>query len=273
MLDLQKRFKFGGKVYTVEVFKEKFASDQDDEAIEIALKKLEESGDLVWIDELDPQTRKEATILERVQKEQTIVEAANMADEFEQQAKDFKHEQKRANQLKHKGCYFMFGNATQARDFENWVTQNLALETEISFVKGQPKLKIYDVTDQEISMMTRKYNLENGIQSVVDTADNLAQGATKAVDYTATKVLVPVAKVGAKAGVSILGTVAKTGAKTLGTLISSIAIGSKQCAKEIRNDEDVLRAGRELIQTKNELKKAVNKHTGTMGAGNMGYID
>lgn len=272
MLDLQRKLKIGKSILTVEEFKEKYASELDDVTVEETLNVLESKGNIVWMDQIDPAVQQVEKILNKSEKEISIVNAANQADEFDQQAKEFKLDKKRANQLKHKGYYWMFGNIQQARIFEEYVANNLGLQTEISFVLGQPKLTVYNITDKEIGELDRKYKLESGIQTAVNVVDKTATTATKAVDYTAQKVIAPVVQVGAKAGVSILGTVAKTGAKSLGTIISAIATGSKQCVKEIKHDDDVLRAGRELINVKDEIKHAVVNKTSTH-SGNGGYID
>lgn len=269
MLDMNKTFKFGKVVYTPEQFRQRWCPEANDNKLEIVLKELETSGNLTWIES----KTQEEKIFEKVAKEQDIINRADTLDELNEQAKQFKREEKRANQLKHKGMSLMFGNISIARDFEDWVTDELGLETEISFVKGQPKLTIYDITDIEANKVSRKYNLESNIQTAVGIVDTGITSATNAVDYTAEKVIAPVVRVGAKAVTSVGGTVVKTGVKTVGTLINAIVKGSKDCARELKNDEDVLRASRELITTKNEIKSSINKRVNSINSNNITFID
>lgn len=273
-MDAERKLKLGkkGKVYTVQQFADKF-SQGDLSVAELAISQLEAKGDIIWLDLKDPTEEYERKIFESATKEQSLVMQANLHDTYNEQAKAFERQQKRENRAVYKGYFLLFPDLGKAQEFELWVNQDLRLETEISLKSGQPKLNIYNLTDAELNLINRKYKAESTIQKAVGTVDKIASGATGAVDYTATKVVAPIVQVGAKAGVSILGTVAKTGAKTLGTLVTAVALGSRQCVKEIKTDEDVLKASRELINTKDSIKHSLANRTSSIGGGAGGFIE
>lgn len=253
---------FAGRIWSVKDFAEKFESTEE-QAIG-ALQQLIDLGKAVLIDETDLQTRKEEKILQQALKELEIMHTADMYDAEDMQVKQFNQAVKNANHLRHKGYYLIFATMTQAEEFQVWVTNTLFLESTIEVLNTQYgrqyKLNVFDITDQQIMAMDRKYTVENAINKTVGVVDKTLSSVANGADYTSQKVLAPLVQAGAKTGAKIVGTTAKIGVKTASTLVSSLFQGARECREDLRYDPDVARARRELTQTKNEITRAINNH-------------
>lgn len=259
-----RKLNFCGDIYTVEKFAKEFAESNEETAL-IVIEKLIKQGRANWVD--TSQTKKQDKALLKTLVQEAIQEQAEVYDNYDRQALEFKHQQQRANRLTYKGIELDFAHLGKAQEFELWIVQELNLETEVAMKNGHAVLRVFNLTDKDMNAINLRYKADKGIQTVVGSVDTVAKNATKAVDYTATKVLAPTVQVGARAGVSILKTLAVTGAKTTGTLISALTNGTKQCVQEVRTDADVVRATRDILDAKDSTMRMIRNHTGSAASG------
>lgn len=261
---MEAKLNFCGQMFTLEQFANEFAEGDINKASQ-TIEILIAQGRANWV-EHDPKARENKEFM-RALVQQTIVEQADLHDQYDVLQREHEREKKRAGRLTYPEIELDFAHLGKAQEFQLYVANVLALESEIAIRGSQCVLKVFNCTDKELNAMSLKYKTENAINSVVGGVDKVATGATKAVDYTAKQVIAPTVQVGAKAGVSILKTLAVTGVKATGTIVSALAAGTKQCVSEIQTDPDVLRASRDLLGVKDATMRAVRSHSTATGNG------
>lgn len=274
-INMDTKFNFAKRIWTVEQFAEKF--NVPAEQAFGTLTQLVELGKATPIDETDMETRKQEALLEKALKELEVINAVESYDMEKVQEKQFKQAIKSANQLKHKGYYLLFPTQSKAEEFQDWVTQVLFLSSSIEILTTQYgkqyKLNVFDITDAQISTMDKKHALETTIDKTVGVVDNTLNGVATGVDYTAQKIIAPLTQVTARTVARAGGTLAKTGVRTASTLVSSIFQGVKECSHDLKYDQDVLRARKELTETKNDIIKVINNHKVNSSGARGGYLD
>lgn len=261
---MERKLNFCGQMYTFEKFAQEYC-DGDFEQAEAVIITLIKQGRANWV-EHDPRAKENKALMKALV-QQTIEEQADVHDQYDELQKEFARNLQREGRLTYPKIELDFAHLGKAQEFQLYVANELRLESEIALRGTKCTLIVFEPTDKEYNAMVRKYKTESAINTAITGVDKVATGATKTVDYTATKIIAPTVQVGAKAGVSILKTLAVTGAKTTGTLISALANGSKQCVKEIQTDPDVLRASRDLLQTKDSIARGIRAHSTSTGNG------
>ena len=261
---MERKLNFCGQMYTVDKFVTEFC-DGNAEQAETVINTLIKQGRANWV-EHDPKAKENKALLKALV-QQTIEEQAEVHDTYDELQKEFKRNQKREGRLTYPKIELDFAHLGKAQEFQIYVANELRLESEIALRGNACVLVVFNPTDHEYNAMVRKYKAESAINTAVSGVDKVATTATKAVDYTATKIVAPTVQVGAKAGVSILKTLAVTSAKATGTIVSALATGTKQCVQEVKTDPDVLRASRDLLNTKDSIARGIRAHSTSTGNG------
>lgn len=261
--DIQTVIDFKGKRYDVETFANAFAEGNIENAIG-AMEVLLNKGSA----KLVVRNTKESKTFERIEKEESWSESADQHDMFVEANKDYLAQARREGKATYAQVEFDFGNLLKAQQFQSNMVKDLRIQdTEISLRSGVCVVIFREVTDAELNYMNRVYKADKVVNATVGTVNNVAEKATGAVHYGATKIVAPVVQVGARAGASIFKTLLTTSAKTAGSLISATAQGVRSAAHEIRHDEDVLRAGRDLIQVKDGVARKITNMGSHSGSG------
>jgi len=261
---MEKKLNFCGQMYTFEKFTQEYC-DGDFNQAEVVINTLIKQGRANWV-EYDKKAKENKALMKALI-QQTIEEQADIHDQYDELQKEFARNQQREGRLTYPKIELDFAHLGKAQEFQLYVVNELRLESEIALRGTKCTLIVFEPTDKEYNAMVRKYKTESAINTAVTTVDKVASNTTDIVDYTATKIIAPTVQVGAKAGVSILKTLAVTSAKATGTIVSALAAGSKQCVKEIQTDPDVLRASRDLLNTKDSIAKGFRAHTTSTGNG------
>lgn len=261
---MDRKINFCGQMYTFEKFAQEFCEGNLEQA-EIVANTLIKQGRANWV-EHDPKAKENKALLKALV-QQTIEEQADTFDQYDELQEEFRRNKQREGRLTYPKIELDFAHLGKAQEFQLYVANTLRLESEIAIRSNKCTLVVFEPTDKEYNAMVLKYKTETAINTAVNSVDKVATGATKAVDYTATKIVAPTVQVGAKAGVSILKTLAVTSAKATGTIVSALANGSKQCVREIQTDPDVLRASRDLLNTKDSIARGIRAHSTSTGNG------
>lgn len=256
--------KFCNKNYTEEDFINEFF-DGDYTVGTKAINALLSQGKAVKVEE-SMRTKESRSILKALE-EDGLKDMADVHDLYDEMEKDFNKEKQRAGRMTYPKIELDFGNVVRAQEFEEFVKTEMRLETKLVIQGKAIILEVMNPTDSEYNTIVLRYKADNTVKKVLSVVDKTATGATDAVNYASTKVLVPTVQVGAKAGASILKTLFSTTAKATGTVISALAQGTKDCYKEVTTDADVLRAGRDLLEVKNTATRSVKSMSSNMGGG------
>lgn len=247
-------FLFLGQVTDLQEFTDEYCDGNLETAkgaIEILIKK----GKVVFN---ESSTRQE-NVLKSAAKEEVIKGIVEQFEEDEETIDKFQKAQKREDRGKYESIELPFATLTDAQATENFVKNKFFLETRIEIQGKQFILVVFDITDAEVNAIGRKFQLENLVDTSVGLVNKGVHGLAGAVDFAASKVLVPTFKVGATTGVAVTKTAVNTIAKTGSVLVSSIIRGSKQAKNELIADREILSAVDEIIQTKDSIMRGFGK--------------
>jgi len=250
---LETKFLFLGQVTTLQEFADEYCDGEVNTARE-AIKILIKKGKI----EFTEKSSKQENVLMNVAKEEMLADIVNQFEEDDETKDKFTKDQKRENRSKYASIELPFATVTDAQATENYIKDKFYLQTEIKVVGRQYILIVYDITDAEVNAIGRKFQLENLIDGTVNLVNKGVGGVAGAVDFTASRVLVPTLKVGANAGVAVAKTAVNTVAKTGSMLLTSIIKGTKQAKKELSSDREVLSAVNELVETKDAIARQMN---------------
>ena len=161
---------------------------------------------------------------------------------------------------------FDFGSMPDLRDFKVSV-ENLRLENETIVEEDCYKLRVLQLSDKELTTLSNIYKTNKAIKATVAGTTKAFDNALKVTDYTAKKVVVPVAKIGLTGalsiGKSLVGTLAKIG----GIAVSETVKTTRSTVESIKDDDAIAVARAELYRTKNEIQHSMNKRHGSSGNG------
>lgn len=257
VVEMDSLIRFSGKRYSVAEFAEHFHIDSELEALN-TMQVLVNKGQA----SLEVNTSKEQKAFERVATEENWVANANQHDLYEEAAKDFAAQQKRDGRATYARIELDYPNLLKAQEHQALFMKQLRLspdQVEISIRVNLVMIVLKDVTDAEVNYVNRVYKSDKAIGAALGFVESGMGKATGAIDYAATKVAAPMVQIGARAGVSVLKSLASTLAKVSSSTIVAVSQGTKAAAKDIKNDADVLRAGRELLEVKDAAMRTMNK--------------
>lgn len=259
-LEPKDRLNFKGSILTFEQFTEKYANGNQNEATAI-VETLIRKGNIKLVDKA---SSKQDLAIKQADKEEIIRLMADEIDAQEEQRKDFKADIKRQDRLTYQEAEIQYPNQFKAAEAELYFKEKLRLkETEIRVRNGICYLVVKNVTDAELNYINRVYTADNVIKAGVDLANKGAESMVGAVDYTAKKIVTPVVEIGAKTSMGLLRALTGTLVKTGATIVNAGSQSIKQTARDIQLDPDIIRARRELTNTKDDLKRTiVNKSSG-----------
>lgn len=247
MITENTKLNINGKTISMESFVIKYGVENMDAAILIA-NTLVKQG--------------KATIVEKITEEERLIKGAIKSEAFtaivdaineeEESHKVYVREQNKVdNDLIKIGLDF--ATTFEAVEAEQWINSLGISDTEITMKKGAVMLKVIDITPQEYSKISRKFQTEKAIKNTVDMASKTMNGATDAVNYTATKVVAPIAKIAGEAGMNLGKGLAHTTVKVGSGLVNSGSKAIKDTKIALQTDPEMLRATRELRDAKDGL--------------------
>jgi hypothetical protein len=259
------KIKFNGNTYTLEQFAMKFCSGDIDVATGV-LKVYVKKGTATILDERN----KDEKVMDNIASEEAIRYMAESIENEEEASKDFKKSQKDTGKLRYAEINVAYPTYMKASDAERYFIEALRLknQTEVTSRGGAVALKFYNITDSDLTFINRVYTRDKVVDGTMGAVNKVAEKTTDAVDYTAKRVLAPTAQIVTKAGVSIIKTIFGTVAKTGAVLTSATTNGVKDTYHDIKNDPDMIKASRDLIEVKDAARRGISKSFG--GSNNSG---
>lgn len=257
-----KEFDFGGKHYTVEEFAAAYNIDlhQANDVIDV----LAAQGKIDFGTE---QQIADKTVRNAL-KEAGIFGAAKEVEENKENEINYNKRLKREGRHVYEKVGFDFGSITEVKDFKVSVA-NLRLEcdTILDEETGAYEVRVYDLSDKELTVLSNIYKANKAVKGTVEITTKAFDNALKVTDYTAKKVVVPVAKIGVSGALNIGKSLINTLAKVGGIAVSETIKTSRSTIENIKDDDAIAVAKAELYRTKNEIQHSLNKRSGGGGNG------
>lgn len=233
-----------GKRYTMDEFINKFAITDTNKAIVYA-ETLIKKG--------------KATVYNNITEEEEIkkkldadIEFQNIINQLEEE--EYISKQSKREELKKEtdlvSIALTFTTSAEACEAEHWINSLGIEDTEISIKKGAIKLIVREITPQEYNKIATRYQLEKGINTAVKYANKTIINTTDAINYTATKVVAPVAKIAGEAGMNLSKGLLHTGIKVGAGLVNATSKAIDDTKVAMATDTELLKAKKELIDAK-----------------------
>lgn len=239
MLTQESKIVYQNKTYTVEEFMTVCGASSIEETISV-IEILMKKGKAQLPKNNTPQDE----IAKIVEKEEihNIVQAIETEEYSYQQAK----REEALSNVDLISIELDFRTTTEAMNAEEWIN-SLGIETtEIKIVKRSIVLHVSNITPQEFTKIARKYNTDKVLRNGVELTGKALDSLTGAVNYTATNIVAPTAKLATKAGMDIGKAVVHTGVKVGAGVVNAGMQTAKELAKSMATDTEMLKAKSEL---------------------------
>lgn len=152
-----------------------------------------------------------------------------------------------------------FPTTMEAMKAEQWINSLGINDTEVSIKGGRIVLKVTNITPPEYTKIARKYQIEKTLKNGVELTGKALENLTGAVNYTATEVIAPVAKLAGEAGMNLGKGLLQTGVKVGAGLVNSGAKAIEDTKIAMSTDAEMLRAQEQLKNAKDTVSRFFRK--------------
>lgn len=257
MLTMESVLIIKGKKYTMESFMTKFAITDEEKAIKYATTLVKKGMAIVYSDKSE-----EEELLSKLDDHEEFMALMDKLDQEEYESVKAKREEaKEESDLV--SIALVFNTSAEACQSEQWINSIGIEDTEISMKKGAIKLIVKNITPQEYTKIAARYQLEKGINTAVNVAGKTLVGATDAVNYVATKVVAPTAKIAGEAGMNLGKGLVHTGIKVGAGLVNATSKAVVDTKVAMATDTELLKAKREIIEAKDTAVSFFRKRLGS----------
>lgn len=261
-LDKEKLVFFAGKKMTVGEFIELYGIEEETEqTIQIVIEKLVKKGKLRYLDQEDPGNK----AMEAVQKELELEVQLAEIDEEREQLETYKAIKKRENALTYEEVEIDFPNKSHAEEIAEFCKSKLKLKTDLMFADGVYVLTVFGPSEADVSAIKRRKMVLDTGTVIFSTTDKVAESVVEGTKFAADKVVLPTAKASLKAALGLTKTAVKTTTAVGSSLIAGATKESRKMAQELKQDEDVLRAKKELVDAKDAITRFFKRNKKSSG--------
>ena len=265
-MSIEKQIVFKGKLMTLGEFADNYLGG-DIENAQATFDTLVSQGKGYY---LEAQKSQEQITIEKAHAKQALNKVVKHNNNEVEQSKDYHAQVKREGRPLYEQIEIDYPTYQQALEAQSHFIEKLRLSgdnIEIVAKVGRVILRVQNITDDEFRYINRIYKTNNAVGAIVGLADSGVKGITSAVDYSAKKVVTPVLTIGTKATISIAKTLISTLTRTGATVITAGAEGARRTACDVAGDAEVLKAVKELSDTKDALNRTIAKRTGVASSG------
>jgi hypothetical protein len=247
-----------GKKTTMEEFKTRFGIETDAKAIQMAQILVKKGNAVVHIEKSEEQD-----LLDKLEADALLASIVNQLDTEEYSAEQAKREQAKAD-TDLVSIKLAFTSSAEAAQAETWINSLGIEDTEITMKKGAISLIVRDITPQEYTKIATRYQMDKAIDSTVKVASKALVGTTNAINYTATKVVAPTAKIAGEATMNLGKGLVHASMKVGAGLVNSGSKAITDTKVALATDTEMIRAKKELIDAKDSaisfFKRKLNKN-------------
>lgn len=256
MIDMNTILKIKGKKLTMEQFKARFAIENNTRAISLATTLVKKGQAIIYSDKSE-----EENIIAKLEQDQQL---ANIIDTIE--TEEFSAQQtRRADKLEDTDLVSIrlaFNTTNEAVIAESWINKIGIMNTEVSIKAGAIYLTVIDISPAEHTKIATKYQMEKVLNGTVSVAGKVISGTTDTVNYMATNVVAPTAKIVGEAGMNLGKGLIHTGVKVGAGLVNSGSKAITDTKIAMATDSEMLKAKKELVDAKDNMISFFRKKVG-----------
>lgn len=246
-----------GKRFTIEEFMKKFAITDADKALVLASTLVKKGKATIY-----SATSDENDILKLLESDLELSSIVNQIEDEEYTSVQAKRAEIK-EEVDTVSIALTFRTTAEACGAEAWINSLGIEDTEISIKQGAIKLIVKDITPQEYTKIATKYQLEKAVNSTVNVAGKALKGTTDVINYTATNVVAPVAKIAGEAGLNLGKGLVHTGVKVGAGLVNATSKAVEDTKVAMATDTELLKAKKELIDAKDNLVSMFRRKLGS----------
>lgn len=246
-----------GKKYTMESFMTKFAITDEDKAIKYATTLVKKGMAVVYSDKSE-----EEELISKLDDHQEFMALMDKLDQEEYESTKAKREEAKED-TDLVSIALTFRTSAEACQAEQWINSIGIEDTEISLKKGTIKLIVRNITPAEHTKIATRYQLEKAINNTVAVAGKTLVGTTDAINYVATKVVAPTAKIAGEAGMNLGKGLIHTGIRVGAGLVNATSKAVTDTKVAMATDTELLKAKREIIEAKDSALSFFRKRLGS----------
>lgn len=264
MLTIESILMIKGKKLTIPEFAERYAlTDKTDEEILNYARQLIKKN-MATLYTPHSQTADVVARIEKAIEEEEVVDAIHFEEENAIQQK----RQQKIGDMDTLSIELIFTSNSKAIQAEQWINSLGIQETAIVIKKGVITLQVDNISPQEYAKIARRYQIQNGIDATVNIARKGVVGATDAINYTATELFAPTAKIVGEAGVNLGKGLIHTGVKVGASLVNNVAKASEETKYALATDTELIKAKHQIKGFKDRLVGFAKSKIGATGSVN-----
>lgn len=247
MIDMNTILIIKGKKTTMQEFQARFGIDSDDKAIQMAQILVKKGNAVVHTEKTDEQE-----LLSKLEADALLASIVEQLDNEEYSAQQAKREEMKS-EVDLVSIKLAFNSSADATQAEAWINSLGVEDTEITMKKGAISLVVRDITPQEYTKIATKYQVDKALDNTVKVATKTIVGATNAINYTATKVVAPTAKIAGEATMNLGKGLVHATAKVGAGLVNSGSKAIVDTKVALATDTEMIRAKKELVDAKDSV--------------------
>ena len=244
---------FAGKKMTIEEFMIMYDIDgENEETVKIILDKLEKKGKLRY---LTDDNQGDKTAFESVYKELELeAKIAQIEKNAEKEAK-YKASKQREGRLVYEEIEVDLPTETRAAEMLRYVNDKLKLAARVEERDGIYTIIIANATESDVAAIKRHKLIDDAGKAINQGAEKVANTVLDTAAFAADKVVLPATKASLKAALGLTKTIVKTSTSASAALISGTTKNIRSMSQELKYDEDVLRAKKDLVDAKDAIMR------------------
>lgn len=252
LLDRKQIIFFAGKKMLLEEFL--IAYDLQDEADSVSLiviEKLIKKGKLRFIENEQNADNAFKAVNKELELDAKIAQIEEDAVKYD----EYQANKSKEGKLVYEEIEIDFPTFKNAQEMLSYCTNKLRLKGHVKESEDIYAVVLQDVSESNLSAIKR-YDLFNKAgKLMLDSTNRVSTSALDTVAFAADKIVLPTAKAGISTTLGLARTIVKTGASAGSAVISGTTKNVRTMSKELSEDEDVLRAKKDLIDAKDAVMR------------------
>lgn len=247
---------FAGKKITIGEFIELYdMKDESEEAVSLILEKLEKKGKVKFLNIEE----KSDEAFDAVAKELALEEKIARIEQDAEDSAVYAATKNKEGKLVYEEIEIDFPTKKQATEMLEYCETKLKLEGEITKPEDVYVVTLFDVSESDLGAIKRRGIVESAGSIIVGATNTVSAGVLDTASFATERIVVPTAKAGIKTVLGLTKTLVKTGAATSSAVISGTSKNARAMKTELAEDEDVLRAKKELVDAKDAIFRLLGK--------------
>jgi hypothetical protein len=248
---------FAGKKMTIEEFmKEYDIEGENEKTVKVILDKLEKKGKLRYLTDDDQGDKAFKSIYKELELEAKI----DQIEEDAEREAQYKASKQREGRLVYEEIEVDLPTEARAAEMLRYVNNKLKLAARVEERDGIYTIIIANATESDVAAIKRHKLIDDAGKAINQGVEKVTNTVLDTAAFAADKVVLPATKAGLKAALGLTKTIVKTSTSASAALISGTTKNVRSMSQELKYDEDVLRAKKDLVDAKDAVMRMFKRN-------------